>query len=77
MRVSGIVSALSAEVELMLLLPSGQPHQLLCLIDTGFLGALALPEATIEALSAETIPETLIRVSAPRPPQKPSCSPPA
>lgn len=58
MRLSGSVSALSAEVELVLLLPSGVPQERVFLIDTGFLGALALPEPMIETLGLRPLGQT-------------------
>ena len=58
MRLSGHVSALSAEVALVVLPPSGESEALVFLIDTGFLGALALPEPTIEALGLRTLGQT-------------------
>ena len=58
MRLSGSVAALSAEVELMLLLPSGSSLPLSFLIDTGFLGGLALPEETIQTLGLRPLGQT-------------------
>lgn len=58
MRLSGSVSALSAEVALIVLPPLGAPQELVFLIDTGFLGALALPEPTIEALGLPVLGQT-------------------
>lgn len=58
MRLSGSVSALSAEIPLVVLPPSGEPEELVSLIDTGFLGALALPEPTIEALGLRFLGQT-------------------
>jgi clan AA aspartic protease len=58
MRVSGSVSAMIAEVALVVLPPSLAPQELVFLIDTGFLGALALPETTIEALGLRILGQT-------------------
>jgi clan AA aspartic protease len=58
MRISGQVSSLSAEVGLSLLLGDGTRPEISFLVDTGFLGALALPETDIAALGLRVFGQT-------------------
>ncbi|WP_395139672.1 clan AA aspartic protease [Armatimonas sp.] len=58
MRISGSVSALSAEVTLSLVLSTGNRRNVAFVVDTGFLGALALPEADLERLGLRVFGQT-------------------
>lgn len=58
MRISGSVSALSAEVTLSLVLSEGNRRDVVFVVDTGFLGALALPEAELERLGLRVFGQT-------------------
>lgn len=43
--------------------PSGRTEQVLCVIDTGFSGALALPLATVSALGLAPLAPRLVRLA--------------
>lgn len=58
MRVSGSVSALSAQISLVFVLADGSHQEILFVVDTGFLGALALPKADLMRLGLAIFGQT-------------------
>jgi clan AA aspartic protease len=58
MKLTGTVSALTARIPLTFVLKSGDEKTLDVVLDTGFLGGLALPQGEIEQLSLSFFGET-------------------